>query len=70
MQIRHAPKNSSLRGGVKEKAALRMQGLPWKSNEEDIAEFFYGYNMVPDSVKYQHSDEGKRTGHAAVLFES
>ena len=26
--------------------------------------------MVPGSVKYQMNEEGRKTGHAAVLFES
>merc|ERR1719171_1207271 len=26
--------------------------------------------MVPGSVKYQQNEEGRKTGHAAVLFES
>jgi len=26
--------------------------------------------MVPGSVKYQMNEDGRKTGHAAVLFES
>ena len=70
MQIRLANKDSSIGGGPKEQAALRMQGLPFKATDEDIEEFFSGYNMVPGSVKYQQNEEGRKTGHAAVLFES
>lgn len=47
-----------------------MQGLPFKASDEDIEEFFQGYNMVPGSVKYQQNEDGRKTGHAAVLFES
>ena len=70
VQIRLANKDSSIGGGPKEQAALRMQGLPFKATDEDIEEFFSGYNMVPGSVKYQQNEEGRKTGHAAVLFES
>jgi RNA recognition motif-containing protein len=68
VQIRRAPTDSSL-GGPKEQAALRLSGLPFKASDEDIAEFFADYNMVAGSVKYQMSEEGRKTGHAAVLFE-
>lgn len=72
MQVRLAKKDSQLAGsGPKEQACLRMQGLPFKATDEDIEEFFSGYNMVAGSVKYQMNEETERkTGHAAVLFES
>jgi len=45
--------------------------LPFKATDEEIAEFFDGYNMVPGSIKYQMNEETQRkTGHCAVLFES
>lgn len=56
--------------GPKEQAALRLQGLPFKATDEDVAAFFEGYNMVPNSLKYQMNEEGRKTGQAAVLFES
>ncbi len=56
--------------GPKEQGALRLQGLPFKATDEDVAAFFEGYNMVPDSLKYQMNEEGRKTGQAAVLFES
>jgi len=68
VQLRRARKDTKLE--PKEQAALRMQGLPFKATDEDIAEFFEGYNMVPGSIKYQQNEEGRKTGHAAVLFES
>ena len=66
--LRRQPADSSL-GEAKEQAALRLQGLPFKATEEEIAEFFEGFNMVPDSIKFQENEEGRRTGQAAVLFE-
>jgi RNA recognition motif-containing protein len=47
-----------------------LQGLPFKASDEDIEEFFSGFNMVAGSVKYQKNEEDRKTGHAAVLFES
>lgn len=72
VQIRRAPADSSLSGdaGPKEQAALRMQGLPFKASDEDIEEFFAGFNMVAGSLKYQMNEDGRKTGQAAVVFES
>ena len=53
-----------------EKGALTLKGLPWKATEEDIVQFFEGYNYIPESLKWQVNPEGKKTGLAAVLFES
>ena len=53
-----------------EKGSLRMQGLPFRATEEEIAEFFDGFNLVSGSVKFQMNEEGRKTGQAAVLFES
>ncbi len=53
-----------------EKGALTLKGLPWKATEEDIAQFFDGYNYIPESLKWQVNEEGKKTGLAAVLFQS
>jgi RNA recognition motif-containing protein len=53
VQVRLAKKDSQLAGsGPKEQAALRMQGLPFKATDEDIEEFFSGFNMIAGSVKY------------------
>lgn len=53
-----------------EKGALTLKGVPWKATEEDIIAFFDGYNMVSGSLKWQVNEEGKKTGLAAVLFET
>jgi RNA recognition motif-containing protein len=71
VQVRRAPANSQIgESSAKEPAALTLKGLPFKATEEDIAAFFEGYNMVPGSIKYQMNEEGRKTGLAAVLFES
>jgi hypothetical protein len=36
--------------------------------EEDLVQFFDGYNYVPESLKWQVNEEGKKSGLAAVLF--
>lgn len=71
VQVRRAPANSQIgESSAKEPAALTLKGLPFKATEEDIAAFFEGYNMVSGSIKYQMNEDGRKTGLAAVLFES
>ena len=36
-----------------EKGALTLKGLPWKVTEEDLVQFFDGYNYIPESLKSQ-----------------
>ena len=53
--VRRAPADCPLEGGdsgPKEQGALRLQGLQFKATEEEIAEFFADYNMVPGSIKF------------------
>jgi len=51
-----------------EKGALTLKGLPWKVTEEDLIAFFEGYNYMPESLKWQVNEEGKKSGLAACLF--
>jgi hypothetical protein len=46
-----------------------LQGLPFRVSDSEIASFFKGLGMVPRSVRHKLKD-GKKTGHAAVLFDS
>lgn len=67
--MRRAPADAPV-GGPKVEAALRLQGLPFRATEEEIAEFFEDFNMVSGSVKFQLNEEQRKTGIAAVKFES
>ena len=50
--------------------AMKMKGLPFSVQREDILNFFQGYNMVEDSVKIGVMSDGRLTGEACVLFQS
>jgi len=68
--VRKAPADTAFTDVAVEKGALTLKGLPWKVTEEDLVQFFEGYNYIPESLKWQVNAEGKKTGLAAVLFES
>jgi len=50
--------------------AMKLKGLPFTVNKEDIVQFFDGFNLKEDSVKIGKMADGKLTGEAAVLFET
>jgi len=47
-----------------------MRGLPWKVTEEEIEEFFAKFAYVRESIKIGELEDGRKTGHATVLFET
>ena len=49
---------------------MKMKGLPFSVQREDILNFFQGYNMIEDSVKIGVMSDGRLTGEACVLFQS
>jgi len=66
--VRKAAADTVLDDAPVEKGALTLKGLPWKVTEEDLVQFFDGYNYIPESLKWQVNEEGKKSGLAAVLF--
>ena len=50
--------------------ALKMRGVPFRSTESEVEEFFADYKLVPGSVKFETGEDGRKTGFAAALFES
>lgn len=67
VQVRRCPADSTI---SQDKAALRLCNWPWRVTEEQIAEFFEGYNMIEGSLKFHMNEEGRKSGMAAVLFQS
>ena len=53
-----------------EMKALKLKGLPFTVNEQDIHNFFQGTNVNSDSVKIGVMQDGRKTGEAAVTFNS
>ncbi|XP_077126974.1 RNA-binding protein 12B-like [Ranitomeya variabilis] len=51
-------------------AIIRMRNLPYAITNEDILNFFYGYNIIPDSIDVKFNRKGMSTGHATVCSPS
>ncbi|XP_071700968.1 uncharacterized protein [Rutidosis leptorrhynchoides] len=49
---------------------LKLRGLPFSANRNDIVEFFKGFNLTDDSIYFMVNFEGRVTGEAYVKFES
>ncbi|KAG7336719.1 RNA recognition motif containing protein [Nitzschia inconspicua] len=49
---------------------LRMRGLPFSANKEDIYRFFEPYNPVAESIVLTYRSDGRATGEAYVGFET
>lgn len=45
-----------------------MIGLPYTVSNDDIEQFFHGYNLVEDSIKIGKYQNGKNSGEAVVAF--
>ena len=50
--------------------ALKMRGLPYRVQLEDVQHFFDGYKYDPNSILLGEDEHGRKTGYAAVLFQS
>lgn len=48
---------------------IRMRGLPYSCTEEDIKEFFRGFNIVKDGIK-RATMGGRPSGECFVIFET
>ncbi|XP_073535698.1 RNA-binding protein 12B [Phyllobates terribilis] len=51
-------------------AIIRMTNLPYAITNEEILDFFYGYNIIPDSIDVKFNRKGMSTGHATVCTHS
>jgi heterogeneous nuclear ribonucleoprotein F/H len=53
-----------------EKGALKMRGLPFRATDDEVVDFFAGYNIIPTSIKYKYDDQGRKSGQACILFHT
>ena len=56
--------------GPTDMVALKMRGLPWRVEVEEIEQFFSRYAYVRDSIHLGVLSDGRKTGQAALLFEN
>ena len=48
--------------------ALKMRGLPWRVEVDEIEQFFSRYSYIRESVRRGQLEDGRKTGQAALLF--
>lgn len=60
----------NLQGGSNSdpKNALKIQGLPYQTTDQQICDFFGGYGVLTESVHIGKYPDGKATGQAVALF--
>jgi hypothetical protein len=67
----HAPLLKRTGGGIQvgeHTGFLRMRGLPFAANKEEISKFFAGFNPIPESVVLTYRNDGRATGEAYIGF--
>lgn len=52
------------------RGVVRMRGLPWSANEEDIRSFFQGLSIEKEGVHVTLNRDGRPSGEAYVVFEN
>ena len=50
--------------------ALKMRGLPWRVEVDEIEQFFSRYAYIRESIRVGALTDGRKTGQAALLFEN
>ena len=50
--------------------AVKLRGMAWRVETEEIETFLEGFKWVRDSVRIGELEGGRRTGQGSVLFES
>ncbi|XP_076910451.1 uncharacterized protein LOC143568101 [Bidens hawaiensis] len=67
---RSLPKRDPSKDNAQHTGVIRLRGLPFTANRDDILEFFKGSVLLDDSIYFMVNSEGKVTGEAYVKFES
>jgi hypothetical protein len=50
------------------RGVLKMRGLPFTANVEDITQFFRGYGVVPQGIFITNGSDGRVTGESAIAM--
>lgn len=58
------------RENVEHTGLVRLRGLPFSANREDVLEFFKEFDLLEDSIYFTVNLEGRATGEAFVKFGS
>uniref|UniRef100_A0A8C5Q202 RRM domain-containing protein n=1 Tax=Leptobrachium leishanense TaxID=445787 RepID=A0A8C5Q202_9ANUR len=57
-------------GGRSSGGLIRMKNVPFTATTEEILDFFYGYNVIPESVFLRISKQGMPSGTATVYIKN
>ncbi|KAM9309475.1 RNA binding motif protein 12Bb [Pholidichthys leucotaenia] len=49
---------------------VQLSNLPFRIKSDEIYDFCYGYNFIPESLSLQYNQSGQPTGFATLMFES
>lgn len=52
-----------------EKVALRIKGLPWRVEKEQVSEFFQDFKIIENSVVLGVGADGRKNGQGTILFD-
>ena len=52
-----------------EKVALRLKGLPWRVEKEQVSEFFQDFKIIDNSVVLGVGADGRKNGQGTILFD-
>ena len=52
-----------------EKVALRLKGLPWRVEKEQVSEFFQDFKIIENSVVLGVGADGRKNGQGTILFD-
>ena len=50
--------------------AVRIHGLAWKVETQEVADFLQEFKAVPDSVIIGQGEDGRANGLGAIVFET
>ena len=49
---------------------LVLKGMPFKATEDEVKEFFEGFDLESDDSIYLEQENGRKSGKGAVVFKS
>ena len=50
--------------------ALKMRGIPFKTNVQDIEGFFRKFKVLKNSIKFGFDIDGRKSGEATILLKN
>jgi RNA recognition motif-containing protein len=50
--------------------AIRIHGLAWRVETQEVEEFFADFKFIPDSVILGQGEDGRNNGLGAIVFET